>query len=353
MLYQNIKIEALGVYLPDKVVTTEELLQGCHHRPGIDLEGITGIHERRIAEGEYAADLAIKAAQRAMAMSDYKPEDVGLIVCTSISKYNRPHEVDFEPSTSAMVRAAIGAKKALHFDVINACAGMFNGLKIVESYIKSGAIKCGMVVSGEFNWPLMQTAQREIRHRIDGQLAALTLGDAGAAIILDQAADNSAGLHHLELITGAKHNSYCYSTPSPRGPGGMLITKAVRLQRKGAEHFPHYLKKAVEKTGWSMDDIDHGIAHQVSVRGVKRGVKEVNAFIGTKVPHRYLYNCDIYGNTTTTSHFIVLHGFMSDGTIKEGDRILFVSGASGIVITHGTYTMDKLAERYRAAQQEA
>ena len=141
MRHNNIKIEALGVYLPAKVVTTEELLQGCHRRPGIDLEEITGIHERRIAEGEFAADLAIKAAERALAMSEYKAEDIGLIVCTSISKYNRPHEVDFEPTTSAMVRKAIGAKNAQHFDVINACAGMFNGLKIVESYIKSGAIK--------------------------------------------------------------------------------------------------------------------------------------------------------------------------------------------------------------------
>ena len=141
MQHKNIRIEALGVYLPDKVVTTEELLQGCRHRPGIDLEEITGIHERRIAEGEYAADLAIKAAQRALKMSTYKAEDIGLIVCTSISKYNRPHDVDFEPTTSGMVRTALGAKKAQHFDVINACAGMFNGLKIVESYIKSGLIK--------------------------------------------------------------------------------------------------------------------------------------------------------------------------------------------------------------------
>ena len=199
----------------------------------------------------------------------------------------------------------------------------------------------------------MQTAQREIRHRIDGQLAALTLGDAGAAIILDSATADDVGLHQLELVSGAKHNSYCYSTPSSKGPGGKLITKAVRLQRKGAEHFPHYLKKIVEKTGWSLDEIDHGIAHQVSVRGVKRGVKELKGFIGVKVPHNYIYNCDIYGNTTTTSHFIVLHGFMRDGTIKSGDKILFVSGASGIVITHGTYQMDSLAERYRAANKEA
>lgn len=345
----NVKIESLGVYLPPEILTTAELIDRCSHRPRLDLERITGIHERRVAKGEYAVDLGIKAAQRALSMSRYSADDLGMIICTSISRYNREHEVDFEPASSARIKKAIGAANTLNFDIVNACAGMFNGILLMESFLRTGAIRCGMVVSGEYNWPLTESATKEIRHTFDGQLAALTLGDCGAALIIDKSDDEHYGFHYLEMVTGAKHNKFCYSIPSRRGPGGVLITKAVGLQRKGAEHFPQYLKKAVERTGWTLDEIDHGIAHQASVRVVKRGIKEVKRFIGYKVPHRYIYNCDVYGNTTTTSNFLVLHGFMLNGQIKRDHKILFVSGASGIVITHATYTMDDLAERYRAS----
>lgn len=343
------RIESMGVYLPERVLTTEELMRRCRHRPRLDLERITGIHERRVAEGEHAADLSIKAAQRALQMSRYRADDLDLIVCTSISKYNRPHEVDFEPATAVKIRRALGAHRAMTFDVVNACAGMFNGVHVVQAMLRAGAIRCGMVVSGEHNLPLMESATREILTSFDGQLAALTLGDCGAALILDQADDASHGFAHLELVTGAKHNHFCYSVPSRRGPGGVLITKARGLQIKGAEHFPFYLKKAVDRSGWSMDEVDFGIAHQVSVRGIKNGIKVVKRFLGCSVPHRYLYNCERFGNTTTTSHFLVLHEFMLNREVQPGHRLLFVSGASGIVITHATYVMDDLPLRYCAA----
>ena len=343
------KIESMGIYLPPESLTTSELLDMCSHRPRLDLERITGIRERRVAKGEFAIDLGIKAAQRALSMSRYEAGDLGLIICTSISKYNRENEVDFEPATSALITKAIGAGNALNFDIVNACAGMFNGILVLESFLRTGAIKCGMVVSGEYNWPLTKSATKEIRHTFDGQLAALTLGDCGAAMILDRADDDRYGFQYLEMVSGAKHNHFCYSIPSRRGPGGILITKAVGLQRKGAEHFPRYLKKAVERTGWSLDEVDFGIAHQASVRVVTRGIKEVKRFIGQSVPHEYIYNCDVYGNTTTTSHPLIMHGFMLNGRIKRDHKLLLVSGASGIVITHATYIMDDLPERYLAA----
>ena len=68
---KKIKLESLGIYLPEKVLSMEELLQQCKKRPRWDLERITGIRERRVAVGEYAVDLGIKAARRALAMSRY------------------------------------------------------------------------------------------------------------------------------------------------------------------------------------------------------------------------------------------------------------------------------------------
>jgi 3-oxoacyl-[acyl-carrier-protein] synthase III len=345
---RTIRIESLGVHLPERSMTTEELMRACRRRPRVDLERITGIHERRVAEGEFALDLAVQAARKALALSRYSAEDLDLLICTSISKHHAQDAFTFEPATAALVRRAIGARRALCFDVVNACAGMFNGIYVLQSFVRSGAIRCGMVVSGEHNMPLSWSATREIRHSLDRQLAALTLGDGGAALILDEAPEEGQGFRHLELVTGAKHNHYCHSRPSSRGRGGVLLTKAVGLQRKGAEHFPFYFKEAVYKSGWSMADLHHVIPHQVSVRAIRRGIKEVGQFMGCDLPDVYRCSAEKYGNTTTTSHFIVLHDFMLRGDIQPGHNILFVSGASGIVITMATYAMDDLPARYRA-----
>ncbi len=342
-----VRIESLGVHLPEKRLTTEELLASCRHRPRWDLERITGIHERRVAVGEGALDLGVAAARKALAMSRYGADELGAVICTSISKYHRPFEFTLEPATAALVRRAIGAKNAQVFDLVNACAGMLTGIWVLQGLIRAGVVKTGLVVSGEQNMPLAETAAREMRHSFDRQLAALTVGDAGAAILLDRAPDGR-GFHQVDLVTGAKHDHYCYSRPSPRGPGGMLITKARGLQKKGNEHFPAYLQRTLDATGWTVDDLDHVIPHQVSVRAIENGIRAVEGFLGRATPRVYRCRVERYGNTTTTSHFVVLGDLMREGIAREGHRALLVSGASGIVIGHATLTLDDLPDRYRA-----
>lgn len=344
----KIKIESLGIHLPEKKMTTEELLGACRHRPRLDLEKLTGIAERRVAVDEYAGDLAIGAARRALAMSRYAPEDLDAIVCTSISKHHRQDEFSFEPATAVLVRRAVGAKKALVFDVVNACAGLLNGIWVLQGLIRSGAIRRGMVVSGEQNMPLAWTATREVRHSLDRQLAALTLGDCGAAVIVDASPDEEHGFHWLDLVTGARHDDYCYSKPSARGGGGILITKARGLQIVGNGNFPAYLKQALDATGWDLGDIDHAIPHQVSARAIRQGIKAVKRFMGCDLPDVFRCHVETYGNTTTASHFLALHDFMLQGKIETGQNVLLISGASGIVISHATFTLDDLPERYRA-----
>jgi len=343
----KIRIESMGVYLPDTILTMEELLESCRNRPKWDLERITGIHERRIAVREYAADLAVRAAARALRLSTYSAEDLDAVICTSISKHDRPDEFSLEPATAVRIRRELGASKALSFDVVNACAGMINGIYIMQGLIRSGAVRRGLVVSGEHNMPVAETAAREMRHSFDGQIAALTLGDAGAALILDGSPDPIRGFHYLDLVSAARHDHYCYSRPSKRGPGGILVTKARGLQRKGNEHFPFYFKKALDGAGWALEDLDHIIPHQVSVRGIENSARALERYLGTPLPPITRIIADHYGNTSTTSHFVTMHDFILSGHIQSGDNLMLVSGASGIVISHAACTLDDLPDRYR------
>ena len=343
----NIRIESLGAYLPGKVLTMEDLLASCRRRPPWDLERITGIRQRREAVGEYAVDLAVQAAKRALALSRYGAADLDTVICASISKHNGEDEFHLEPASAVRIAAAIGAHGARSFDVVNACAGLMTGIHVLQGLIRAGEARRGMVVAGEHNLPVTRTAARELRHRFDGQMAALTLGDGGAAVILDAAPGPACGFHHMELVTGARHDHYCYSRPSRRGSGGILVTKAHGLQRKGNEHFPAYLKEILDRSGWTLEDVGHIIPHQVSVRGIENSAQAVERYLGCPLPPVVRISADVYANTSTTSHFLALHRFILDGTIQPGDNLLFVSGASGIVISHATYTFDDLPERYR------
>ncbi len=344
----KIRIESLGVHLPEKTLTMEEMLASCRRRPRWDLERITGIRERRVAVGEYAVDLAVRAARQALAQSRYRAEEMDVIICTSISKYNRRDEFHLEPATAVRIRAAIGAGNARVFDVVNACAGMMTGIFVLQAMIRCGMARCGMVVSGELNMPLAETAARTMRHSFDGQLVALTLGDGGAALILDRSPDGRSGFQHIDLVTGAKHDHYCYSRPSKRGPGGILVTKARGLQRKGNEHFPAYFKRALDRSGWTLNDLQHIIPHQVSVRAIENGVRALSRYLGCDLPGITRCCADHYGNTSTTSHFLAMHDAIVDGRIDIGHNVMLVSGASGIVIAHAAYTFDDLPRRYRA-----
>lgn len=348
----KIRLESLGVYLPENRLSMEALLISCRRRPRWDLERITGIHERRIAVDEYASDLAIQAARRALELSRYSARDLDVLICTSISKHNRQDVFSLEPATAVTIRKAVGAVNARVFDVVNACAGMINGISLVAGLIQAGIARCGMVVSGEHNMPVAETAAREMRHSFDGQIAALTLGDAGAALILDRSPDGKIGFHHIQMVSGAKHSHFCYSKPSRRSHGGMLVTKARGLQRKGNAHFPYYFKQALDASGWTLNDLQHIIPHQVSVRGIENGVRAVEKVLGIRLPPITRICADHYGNTSTTSHFLAMHDHILNGNIRTRDNLLLVSGASGIVISHATLSLDDLPDRYRGQFRE-
>ena len=167
------------------------------------LEQLTGIVSRRIAgETEFAIDLAKKAVANCLENSKYGPEDIDLLICANISRCDGPNfHVSFEPSTSVRLKQHFGFTNALVFDVSNACTGMFTALFIVDAFLKAGLIRRGMVVSGEYITHLIQTAQKEIEGYMDSRLACLTVGDAGAAMILEEAPSSKVGFHELELYT--------------------------------------------------------------------------------------------------------------------------------------------------------
>ena len=217
---RNTVIESIGTYLPFKEVSTADLLAGCVNDIGIPLEKLTGIKHRRVAaDGEFSIDLARQAVADCLARSSYRPAEIDLLISCSISRYDGPeHKFVFEPSTAARLRDQCGLDNALAFDITNACAGMFTGIAIADAFLQTGLVGRAMVVSGEYITHISETAQREIEGPMDPRLACLTVGDAGAAVILERGPNNRAGFHDIDIATLSRYAPMCIAkaTGGPR-----------------------------------------------------------------------------------------------------------------------------------------
>jgi 3-oxoacyl-[acyl-carrier-protein] synthase-3 len=99
-----------------------------------------------------------------------------------------------EPTMSLAIAREIGASSAITFDLSNACAGMLTGVTVLNNWIRQGIVERGLVVSGEYISPLGRNAARHIRTIMSKELACLTLGDAGAALMLERADAGSGSI---------------------------------------------------------------------------------------------------------------------------------------------------------------
>lgn len=339
------RIESLGLELPEKRLGTRELLDSCRHRPRVDLEKLTGIRERRVcSEGEDSYSLAVDAAWDCLSHSRYGPEDIEMLISCSITRYQSGLTYRFEPSLSFFVKEAIGASRALHFDVANACAGMLTGVYILDDFIRRGAVKRGMVVSGEYISTISDNAARKVRTLLSKQLASLTVGDSGAALILERAENGSPGITACEFATYAEHSGLCIGKACDHAPGAEMHTNPRKLHQVAIDSAHPTLLAALEKTGISIRDVDWLIPHQTSVRAIRAGTKHIGARVGG-VPKHIVYNLEEFGNTASTTHFVALYRYLQEGRFRPGERILLLVFASGVVCGALIFTMDELCER--------
>jgi 3-oxoacyl-[acyl-carrier-protein] synthase-3 len=340
------RFESLGLKLPEKCLTTRALLESAAHHPHIDLEALTGIHARRVcADGEDSFTLAVAAARDCLAHSHHPPEDIEMLISASISKYKGGLRHQLEPPLSLAIKREIGADAAKSFDLSNACAGMLSAVFVLNDFIRRGAIRCGMAVSGEYISSLDRNAAREIRYVLSTQLASLTLGDAGVAAILERAPHGNPGIAFAGFTTLAEHSRLCIGGPAKIGPGGTMFTKARTIHHVAIEDSPPLLADALDATNLRFADVDYVIPHQTSVRAIRKGARELAARLGTS-PKSFVENVAERGNTASTTHFVALYEYLEASRFKPGDVILLLSLASGLEVGIVIFRMDELVERY-------
>ncbi len=328
--------------MPTTHLTTSDLMATTRHHTHIDLERLTGIHERRVSVGdEDSYSLATSAALDCLDKAQRTAASIDVVISCSITKFRGGLTQWLEPSMSSFVARAIGATNAMTFDVSNACAGMLTGVTVANNWIQQGTIERALVVSGEYISQLGQNAARHIRNIMSKELASLTLGDAGAALLLERATPTSGGITMAGFTTVADYSRLCLAFPKGDEPAARMFTDARGIHKAAMSNTPVLLHEVLDAVGISIHDIDHVITHQTSARAIRKGMAKVSAAFGDAPRHDAVITVDRYGNTASTTHTVALIEELKAGHIQPGETVALIALASGLEIGIVLVTLDE------------
>ena len=340
------RFAAIGTSIPERRLSTDELMASTKHETDIELERLTGVRERRVVgEGEDSYTLALDAARDALEHADCAARDLDMLLVSSISRHVGGLRVQLEPPVSGLLKAALGAERAIGLDISNACAGMMTGVFILNDLVRQGRIGRGMVVSGEYISELGRNAAQEVRTVMDDQLPSLTLGDAGAAAIVERAPEGAAGIEVAGFTTLSEHSRLCVAFPSKIGPGVTMHTKAREIHKVATEDAVPMLREVLDQAGLGFDEIDYLIPHQTSARAIKKAMAEWSEDFGV-APKHVVITVDEFGNTSSTTHFVALWKYLSERRFAPQDRVLLLALASGLEVGIVIFKVDQLVGSY-------
>lgn len=332
--YENVVIAGLSwVEAPERVTSSaltaplEERLRVLGMPPDF-LEAVTGIRARRFwPQGTRASEAATLAGRRVLETSGIAAADIGVLVSTSVSK-------DYvEPAVACFVHHALGLPETcINFDIGNACLAFLNGMDVVAQMIERGQIEYGMIVVGESSRPVVEATVRRLAEpetdgvRLREQLATLTLGSGGAAMILAHARSAPSGHAYLGTVSLADtaHHDLCL------GQLDEGITDTQRLLVHGVALAKRTWERAVETLRWPLDSVDLFALHQVSGPHTTE-LARVVGFDTTRAHAIYPEQ----GNIGPASVPIVLADADAAGRLSPGDRVILGGIGSGLNCTVG------------------
>ena len=339
-------IESYGTFLPPQTVSSRQTVKAVKKVRFIPLRYATGIKKRHASDQYGSLELSSKAIEKCLARSSYRPDEIDLVICCNICKCEKGGRIfHYEPTAALKIKRIFGFHNATCFDVNNACSGMFTGIHIANKMIASGAIRRALIFSGEYISHLTRTAQREIASLHDPRLACLTLGDAGAAVLIDATTAPDKGIMHLDVRTLAEHSDLCMAFPSSEQEGGIIMhTKSSKITRLGIQVASEIFTQNLGNKSIPFGADAVLIPHQVSSRVPPRFVKVVRSMMQKSTIRlgQIIDNFGTAGNTASTSHIVALAKAIRQKRIQKGNDVIIMTLGSGLNIGLFHYKMDDL-----------
>jgi 3-oxoacyl-[acyl-carrier-protein] synthase-3 len=302
------RVLGCGGYLPERVVTNDELTRYLETSDSW-IQQRTGIRERRIAApGQTTADLGTRAGRAALERAGVAPGDLDLLIVATAT----PDETF--PATATIVQNRLGMTRGAAFDVHAVCTGFVYALAVADNFIKAGQARTVLVIGAE-------TFSRILDWNDRG--TCVLFGDGAGAMVVQgtplASPATDRGVLSTHLYSDGRHHDALYVD------GGPSRTQTVgHLRMEGKEVFRHAVNRMAEAIDDALAandktaaDIDWLVPHQANMRIIEAMARRLN------LPMRQVVaTVDRHANTSAASIPLALDEAEADGRIRPGHLVL-------------------------------
>ncbi len=297
-------LHTFGKYLPERVVTNDELAAAC----GVEAEwilGASGIRERRYAaEDETVASLAVKAATDCLSRAGMQASELGMIFVASGSPDR------YTPGPAASVAHALGLNATPALDVPVASAGSLIAMAMATHFAPSvGPV---LVIGAEI-------MSRRVERTLEGKNTAILFGDGAGAVLIHPSAGFAKIAGHVLHTDGAAVEILRVEDRHLHMDGGSVILQASRK-------IPAAIKEVLDRLGVAPDAVDTVLMHQANLNLIQRVAK-----VSGIAMERFPVNIDRYGNTSSASLLIAAAEWNENrGETPLDGHLLFAAFGTGL-----------------------
>ena len=313
----NISIIGTGAYVPEAVLTNEDLEKMVDTSAQWIVER-SGVQERRIAgPEENIATMATAASRQALANAGIEPSQLSYIILGT----NSPDYL--YPAAAIRVQEDLGLAGQLGaFDLQAGCSGFSYALHLAESLVAPEG-KYALVIGSDANSRFTDWTDRA---------TCVLFGDGAGAVVLGPA--QKGRIMASFIASSLNMNLYCttefsaevspFLPPQTHAPRSFLRMDGPEIFKFAVKAVKESIRRIVELAQINPEELDYLIIHQGNYRILETGARFA------KVPMEKVFvNIHRYGNTSAASVPIALHEAVAEGRIKDGDKVLLVSFGAG------------------------
>tara|TARA_B110000093_G_scaffold138793_1_gene148959 strand:- start:459 stop:1469 length:1011 start_codon:yes stop_codon:yes gene_type:complete len=324
----NSKIIGLGHYVPDNIVTNDDLSKIMDTNDQW-IQERTGIKERRWVkpgDGQSTFSMGLEAAKKAISNSGIKKEDLDLIVFATLSPDY------YFPGPGVQVQEALEINTVAALDIRAQCSGFVYSISVADQFIKTGMYKNVLVIGSELQSHGIDKSTR-------GRSISVIFGDGAGAAVLTREKDSTKGILSTHIHSEGKH-ALELATEAP-GMGSRWVTDIIKdndpedfsyrpymngqfVFKHAVRRFSEVINEGLQKNNLEVSDIDMLIPHQANLR-ISQFIQKKFGLSDDKVYN----NIQKYGNTTAASIPIALSEAHQQGKVKKGDTVVLAAFGSG------------------------
>lgn len=304
---------ATGSYLPDKILTNQDL-EAIVDTTDQWITERTGIKQRHIAaDGQTTCDLAEFAARNAIDAAGIDPQSIDLIIVATTT----PDRVF--PSTACLLQQRLDIHGCPAFDVQAVCTGFVYALDIADKYIRTGAAKRALVIGAE-------TLSRIVNW--NDRTTCVLFADGAGTVIIEASEEPGILSTHIHADGSFAELLTTNGGAADVSPDGL---DSIYIEMKGNEVFKmavNTLGRIVDETlsanNMEKSDVDWLVPHQANIRIINATAKKLKMSTDHVVT-----TVQNHGNTSAASVPLALDVAVRDGRIKRGETILLEAFGGG------------------------